>query len=89
MRHLYAAALALTLAACGASAGPAPAGDAGPADTQGDAFPCGAREAFVGGQCVPASDSACGADRRACVAPQRCVLDDAPDGAFVVHCATL
>lgn len=88
MMTARALALVLTLTACGASAGPTPAGDAG-SDAAADAFPCGAREAMVGGQCVPASDGRCGTEGRVCAAPQRCVVDGAEDGGIVVHCVTL
>lgn len=87
-------ALAFALAACGASAGPGPApaddaaADNAPADAA-DARACGDREAMVGGQCVPATDTMCGPERRACVAPQRCIVDGAPDGGLIVHCDTL
>jgi len=88
LRPALALALTFALAACGASAGPAPAGDAAPSDADAatDAFPCGAREALVGGQCVPVSDSACGPSRRVCTAPQRCAVVSGAVGQVSVDC---
>ncbi len=91
MMNARALALLLTLTACGASAGPTPAGDAG-SDTGADAADgraCGDRETFTGGQCVPNTDSMCGPTRRACTAPQRCVVSSGGGGDPTVECMTL
>ena len=75
MRHLHALALALTLTACGASAGPAPAGDAGSDDAPADtANGCPARHARIGDRCVSLLSTACGDPPVPCPSGQSCAL---------------
>jgi hypothetical protein len=75
MMTARALALLLTLTACGASAGPTPAGDAG-ADNEGDAGdrPCPSRHTLVGGRCVSNLDTACGDPPVACPTGQSCAV---------------